>query len=99
MILTEDVRVSCKMKICILGVKMKVYLVIFTMIIPTLLAARTFRINNQCNQKLWFGIQGQPLIYAGGFDVEARSVKDISVPDGWVREDVLQYCFKLFIVG
>ena len=66
---------------------MKICFIIVTLIIPTLLAARTFRINNQCNQKLWFGIQGQPLIYSGGFDVDARSIKDISVPDGWVKHN------------
>jgi hypothetical protein len=65
---------------------MNIYLIIFTCAIPTILSARTFRINNQCDQKIWLGIQGQPLIYSGGFDVDAHSRKDISVPDGWVRE-------------
>lgn len=62
------------------------YFIIFTSVLATLSSARTVRINNQCDQKLWFGIQGKPLIYSGGFDVAARSTKDISVPDGWVRE-------------
>ncbi len=65
---------------------MNIHLIILIYVIPTILSARTFRINNQCDQKLWFGIQGNPLIYSGGFDVEARSTKDISVPDGWVRK-------------
>lgn len=68
---------------------MNIYLIIFTCIISSLLSERTFRINNQCGQKLWFGIQGQPLIYSGGFDVDARSTKDINVPDGWIREYIL----------
>ena len=66
-----------------------VYLIAFISIIPTLFSARTIRINNQCDQKLWFGIQGRPLIYSGGFDVEPHSTKDISVPDQWVREYIL----------
>ena len=65
---------------------MKICLIILAHVIRTILSARTFRINNQCNQKLWIGIQGQPLIYSDGFDVEARSTRDISVPDGWVRK-------------
>ncbi|CAF1103904.1 unnamed protein product [Rotaria sordida] len=63
---------------------MHIYFIIFICASPTLWAARTFRLNNQCGQKIWLGIQGQPLIYSGGVEVEARSTKDISVPDGWV---------------
>ncbi|CAF4268641.1 unnamed protein product [Rotaria sp. Silwood2] len=63
---------------------MNIYFIIFTCVIPTLCVARTFRINNQCNQNIWLGIQGQPLIYSGGVEVDARSTKDISVPDAWV---------------
>jgi hypothetical protein len=47
-------------------------------------AARTFRIKNQCSQKIWMGVQGQPLIVNGGFEVNAGSSIDVSVPDGWV---------------
>ncbi len=47
-------------------------------------AARTFRINNQCSQKVWMGVQGEPLILNGGFELDARSSIDISVPDRWV---------------
>jgi hypothetical protein len=65
---------------------MNTYLIIFICALPTILSARNFRINNQCDQKIWLGIQGQPLIHSGGFDVDAHSIKDISVPDGWVRE-------------
>jgi hypothetical protein len=64
---------------------MNICFIIIMYVVPTIMCARTFRINNQCNQKLWFGIQGQPLIYSGGFEVDAHSTKDISVPDGWVR--------------
>ncbi|CAF0979284.1 unnamed protein product [Rotaria sp. Silwood1] len=63
---------------------MNIWFIIFICTIPTILSARIFRINNQCDQKLWFGTQGKPLIYSGGFEVNARSTKDISVPDGWV---------------
>ncbi|CAF3140626.1 unnamed protein product [Rotaria sp. Silwood2] len=63
---------------------MNIYFIIFTCVIPTLCVARTFRINNQCNQNIWLGIQGQPLIYSGGVEVGARSTKDINVPDKWV---------------
>jgi hypothetical protein len=66
---------------------MNICFIIFTCALPTILLARTFRINNQCEQNLWFGIQGQPLIYSGGFDVNSRSTRDISVPDGWVSSD------------
>ena len=52
--------------------------------ISAALSARTFRISNRCNQKLWFGVQGNPLIYSGGFEVEAGASRDLSVPDGWV---------------
>ena len=79
----------------VLIVKMNIYYIILTFIIPTILAARTFRINNQCSQKLWFGIQGRPLIYSGGFDVDAHSTRDLSVPDGWVKEHALQHFFNL----
>ena len=82
----ELFRVFDQMMIFLLVVKMKICLFIFTLIISTVLSARTFRINNQSNQKLWFDIQGQPLVSSGGFDVEARSTKDISIPDGWVKE-------------
>jgi hypothetical protein len=98
---------TTKRKMFVLVVKMNIYLIIFTFIIPTIVSARTFRINNQCNQKLWFGIQGQPLIYSGGFDVDAGSTKEISVPDGWVKEYALRhfliwtrsYFSKHYIVG
>lgn len=82
----------------ILDIKMKICFIILSFIIPTLLAARTFRINNRCNQKLWFGIQGQPLIYSGGFDVDAGSTKDISVPDGWVKTNTTCAILLQFIV-
>ena len=52
--------------------------------VSTTSSARTFRITNRCDQMLWLGIQGKPLIYNGGFNVNAQSSKDISVPDGWV---------------
>jgi len=65
---------------------MNIYLIIFACAIPIILSARTFRINNQCDQKIWLGIQGNPLIYSGVLDIEARSTKDISIPDKWVRE-------------
>lgn len=71
--------------------KMNIWFIVFAWVIPAVLSERTFRINNQCNQKLWFGIQGQPLIYSGGFDVEAHATKDIRVPDGWVRECVSSF--------
>jgi hypothetical protein len=32
------------------------------------------------------GIQGNPLIYSGGFEINGQSTKEINVPDGWVRE-------------
>jgi hypothetical protein len=57
--------------------------VIFICCISTL-SARTFRITNNCDQKLWFGIQGQPLVYNGGFEVNARSAMNLNIPDGWV---------------
>jgi len=62
---------------------MNIGYIVFACFIPTIVLGRVFRINNQCDQKLWFGIQGQPLIHSGGFDVEAHSTKDINVPDGW----------------
>ena len=61
-------------------------IVVVVCVVSITSAARTFRITNRCNQKLWIGIQGNPLIYNGGFDVNARSSKDIRVPDGWVIE-------------
>jgi hypothetical protein len=68
---------------------MNIGFIVFAWFIPTIVLGRVFRINNQCDQNLWFGIQGRPLIYSGGFDVEAHSTKDINVPDGWVRKYVL----------
>jgi hypothetical protein len=32
------------------------------------------------------GVQGKPLIYSGGFEINAHTTKEINVPDGWVRE-------------
>jgi hypothetical protein len=58
--------------------------VIFVCVVSTTVSARTFRITNKCDQKLWFGIQGQPLIYGGGFEVNSGSAVDLNVPDGWV---------------
>jgi len=49
-----------------LVVKMNIYLIIFICALPTILSTRTFRINNQCDQNIWFGIYGKPLIYQGG---------------------------------
>ena len=60
------------------------FAIIFLCVVSTTLSARTFRIKNNCDQKLWFGVQGQPLIYNGGFEVNARSSINIKVPDGWV---------------
>ena len=57
---------------------------IFIVLTVSTTSARIFKITNRCNQKLWFGIQGNPLIYNGGFDVDAGSSKDLTVPDGWV---------------
>lgn len=65
---------------------MTICFIFFTFIIATTLSDRTFRINNQCSEEIWLGIQGQPLIYSGGVDVDAGSTREISVPDGWVRE-------------
>ena len=72
-----------------LSIAMGLFSIIIVLIcaISSTSSARIFRITNQCNQKLWFGIQGNPLIYSGGFDVDARSSKDLSVPDGWVMEE------------
>lgn len=61
------------------------YLIIFLCVLPAIVSARVFRINNQCNQKIWFGLDGKPLIYSGGFEVEAGSIKEINVPNKWVR--------------
>jgi hypothetical protein len=52
--------------------------------VASTVSARTFRITNNCDQKLWFGVQGQPLIYGGGFEVNSRSSMNLNVPDGWV---------------
>ena len=58
--------------------------ILFLCVAATTVSARIFRISNNCDQKLWFGIQGQPLVYGGGFEVESRSSKDLTIPDGWV---------------
>lgn len=68
---------------------MKTHFVILICIIPIVLSARTFRINNQCSQKIWLGIDGNPLIYSGGLEIGARSTRDISVPDNWVRKHIM----------
>jgi hypothetical protein len=60
------------------------FTIIFLCVVSTTLSARTFRITNNCNQKIWLGVQGKPLIYNGGFKVNARSTKMITVPDRWV---------------
>ncbi len=86
---------TTKRKMFVLVVKMNLCFIAFTIIIPTILSARTFHINNQCNQKLWLGIQGQPLIYSGGFAVNAGSAIDISVPNGWVKKYALRHFSNL----
>ncbi|CAF3747141.1 unnamed protein product [Rotaria sp. Silwood1] len=60
------------------------FAIIFACVVSITLSARTFRITNNCDQKLWFGVQGQPLIYGGGFEVNSRSSINLAVPDGWV---------------
>lgn len=70
----------------------------FTIIIICTISAttseRTFRVTNNCNQKLWFGIQGQPLLYGGGFEVNTRSSIDLKIPDGWVcLLNIYIFCF------
>ena len=59
-------------------------LIVFLCAAPTIVSARTFRITNNCDQKLWFGVQGQPLVYGGGFEVNARASINLNIPDGWV---------------
>lgn len=63
---------------------MNICFIFLAFILPPTLSDRTFRLNNQCNEKIWLGIQGQPLIYSGGVDIDAGSTKEITVPDGWV---------------
>jgi hypothetical protein len=62
------------------------FTIIFVCIVSTTVSDRTFRITNNCDQNIWLGIQGQPLIYNGGLEVDAHSAKDINVPDGWVGD-------------
>lgn len=76
------------MKICVVFVVLG--------ILPTIVSSRIFRINNRCNQKLWMGIQGQPLVYSGGFDVNAGSTRDITVPDGWVK---VLFCLQRILLA
>ncbi len=63
---------------------LSLFAMIFICVVSTTLSERTFRITNNCDQKLWPGIDGQPLIYGGGFEVDAGSTKNINVPDTWV---------------
>jgi hypothetical protein len=42
------------------------------------------------------GVQGKPLIYSGGFHINAQTTKEINVPDGWVREHPFLYLIKLY---
>jgi hypothetical protein len=58
--------------------------VIFLCVVSTTVSARIFRLTNNCDQKLWFGIQGQPLVYGGGVEVNSRATMDLNIPDGWV---------------
>ncbi len=60
------------------------FAIIFVCVVSTTLSDRTFRITNNCDQKLWFGIQGNPLIYGGGFEVDSGSSINLNVPNGWV---------------
>ena len=60
------------------------FTIICVCLVSLTLSDRTFKITNNCNQKIWIGLQGNPLIYNGGFEVDARSAKDIKVPDKWV---------------
>jgi hypothetical protein len=65
------------------------FILIFVCALCTTVLGRTFNITNNCNQKIWLGIQGNPLIQNGGFEVNAHASKKIDVPDKWV-------CFILF---
>jgi len=42
--------------------------------------SRTFTIQNQCNEPLWIGTQGNPLPQNGGWKVEAGGSSQITVP-------------------
>jgi hypothetical protein len=64
--------------------------------ISATLSDRTFRLTNQCDQTIWFGIQGQPLIYSGSVEVGAGSFQDINVPEGWVRKSSFA-CFSFIV--
>jgi hypothetical protein len=65
--------------------------IIVICVISTTLSARQFRITNNCNQKIWMGVQGKPLVKNGGFVVNARASVNIDVPDGWVCTFYLSY--------
>jgi hypothetical protein len=60
------------------------FAIIFVCVVSTTLSDRTFRITNNCDQKLWIGIQGNPLIYGGGVEVDSRSSINLNVPNKWV---------------
>jgi hypothetical protein len=86
---------ECSLTTC--NMSSSTFVIILICIVSATLSARTFRITNKCDQKIWLGMQGQPLIYNGGFEINARSMKTISVPDGWVClffSISKIYCFK-----
>jgi hypothetical protein len=72
--------------------------IIVVCVISTTSSARTFRITNNCNQKIYMGVQGKPLVKNGGFVVNARGSVDISVPDGWVCTSYFSYSVRDYIV-
>lgn len=62
-------------------------LFIYLCFVSVVFTKRTFKITNNCNQKIWLGIQGQPLINNGGLEINARSSRNIDVPDKWVGKN------------
>ncbi len=62
-------------------------LVVFALIEYSL-SDRRIIINNQCQQTIWMGVQGNPQVEGGGFKVTPNSKKEIQVPDKWVSTNL-----------
>jgi hypothetical protein len=60
------------------------FTIIIVCVTLTTLWARTFCITNNCDQKIWFGVQGELWINNGRFEINTRSSTNIDVPDEWV---------------